>query len=450
MKISRKWLSRYIDLDDISAERIHDDLTMSTAECEGLEEFAGGIDDVVIGLVVERDKHPDADKLSVTKVDVGDGELRGIVCGAPNVAAGQKVAVVLPGSRLPGDFKIKKSKIRGVESLGMICSEKELGLSDESDGILVLDESAPVGRKFAGWAGVGDQVLEIDNKSINHRPDLWGHYGIARELAAMYERPLKPLCEPVALPAGGRQLDVVIDEIDACPRYLGLVIQDVRVGRSPDWLRYLLHSVGQRSIDLLVDLTNFVMLEIGQPMHAFDLRKVHSNGVRVRYARSGETMSTLDGQERKLQDRDLLITSGDEPVALAGVMGGLESAVADDTTELFLESANFHPATIRRTSTRLGLRTDSSARFEKALDPANAETAVHRFLGLLGELCPGARASGPLVDPAGWSYEPVRVHLRKARLDQKLGHVVEDSQVRSILESLGWGQAGRCVSARHT
>ncbi len=436
MKISMRWLSRYIDLSGITAEQVHDDLTMSTAEVEGIEVFGGELDDVVIGHVVEREKHPDADKLSVTKVDVGDGELRQIVCGAPNVAADQKVAVIQPGKKLPGNFKIKKTKIRGLESLGMICSESELGLSDESDGILVLDENAQIGKRFVDHVDVLDHVLEIDNKSINHRPDLWGHYGIARELGAMYGRKPKKIDRPVKIPTDGPSLDIVIDDAAACPRYLGVVIRDVKIQPSPDWMRYLLSAVGQRSIDLSVDLTNFVMLELGQPMHAFDLRKLDDSGIRVRFAKSGETMNTLDGQERKLQDSDLLITSGDRPVALAGVMGGEDSAVAEDTTDLFLESANFHPATIRRTSTRLGLRTDSSARFEKSLDPANAELAAHRFLTLLGELCPGARAAGPIVDPAEWRYEPKRVGLRRERLDLKLGHEIDDPKVTEILESL--------------
>ena len=356
MLISKKWLSRYVDLDDRSAQEILLDLTLSTAEVEGVTRYGDGIDEVVIGHVVEREKHPDADKLSVTRVDVGLGELQTIVCGAPNVAAGQRVPVILPGGRLPGDFKIKKSKIRGVESHGMICSEKELGLSEESAGILVLPEDAPIGAKFVDALGIADDVFEIDNKSINHRPDLWGHHGIARELAAIYGRPLRPAAEIGALPSDGRTIDITIESLDDCPRYLGLVIEGVRATRSPDWLRWQLAAVGQRSIDLLVDLTNFVMFDVGQPMHAFDLRHVEE-GIGVRRARSGETIRTLDDVERRLTDEDLLITSGDQPVALAGVMGGAGSMVTAGTTAVLLESANFRAARIRRQTTCLAITT---------------------------------------------------------------------------------------------
>lgn len=443
MKISLKWVGRYVDLSGITPEQVYDDLTMSTAEVEGLEHYGEGIDEVVVGHVLAREKHPDADKLSVTQVDCGDGETRQIVCGAPNVAAGQKVAVVLPGSKLPtadgGTFKIKKSKIRGQESLGMICSEKELGFSDESDGILVLPEDAPIGAKVVDYLDVRDVVIEIDNKSINHRPDLWGHYGIARELAAIYGRTLEKLIRPVKIPTEGPALDVQIADRDACPRYIGTVVRDVKIGPSPQWMRNLLTAVGQRPIDLVVDLTNFVMLELGQPMHAFDLRQLDQGaGIGVRFAKPGEVLETLDGQERKLESSDLLITSGDRPVALAGVMGGAGSAVAEDTTDLLLEAANFHPATIRRTSTRLGLRTDSSARFEKSLDPTGCAQATHRFLELLGQECPGARAAGPMVDPAAWEYAPKTVTLRRARLDLKLGISIESAKVKSILESLAF------------
>ncbi len=440
MKLSLNWLSDHVDLGDKTPQQILDDLTMSTAEVEGIEEFAGGLDGVVVGHVVEREKHPDADKLSRTRVDVGQGEALQIVCGAPNVAAGQKVAVVLPGATLPGGIKIKKTKIRGVESSGMICSEVELGLSEEGKGILVLDENATVGTKLTDALGCHDHVLEIDNKSINHRPDLWGHHGIARELAAIYGRPLRPACERIELPAKGRTLEVHIDDLEACPRYCGLVLEGVRALPSPDWLRWRLAAVGQRPIDLLVDLTNYVMLDLGQPMHGFDLRQLDAAGIGVRRAREGETMVTLDGVERRLTaGQDLLITSGDRPVALAGIMGGEGSMVAPDTSALFLESANFHPATIRRASARLGLRTDSSARFEKALDPAGAELAVHRFVGLLQELCPGAHAAGPMVDPSGWAFRPRTVRLRKARLDLKLGVTLPAERVVAILEGLEFG-----------
>lgn len=445
MKISLRWLQRHVDLAGIEPKRILADLTMSTAEIDGLIRFGDGLEPLVIGHVRKREKHPDADKLSVCEVDLGKGGgVVQIVCGAPNVAAGQRVVVILPGDTLPasggkGALKIKVGKIRGVESQGMICSEAELGLSNENDGILVLPADAPIGERFVDCFDVQDWVFEIDNKSVNHRPDLWGHYGFARELAAIYGRELKPACAPLPLPATGRRVDVVVEDKQACPRYCGLVVDGVVSGPSPHALRWQLAAVGQRSISLPVDVTNFVMLDLGQPMHAFDARHVGNGPVRVRRARNGESITTLDGVARKLNDQDLLVCADQKPEALAGVMGGAGTMVAADTTALFLESANFHASTIRRTSMRLGLRTDASARFEKAQDPANAELAVHLFLTELQRWCPTAKPAGPLVDPLGFKYAPKTVTLRRARLLLKLGVRLDDDKVESILRSLQFG-----------
>lgn len=439
MKLSMRWLSRYVDLDDQTPEQVRDDLTMSTAEIEDVAVFGGELGDLVVGRVVEHGKHPDADRLSVNKVDVGDGEPLSIVCGASNVAAGQNVVVIKPGGVLPGGHKIKKTKIRGAVSLGMICSERELGLSEEHEGIMVLGDDLRPGAKLVDALPIVDHVLEIENKSINHRPDLWGHFGFARELSAILGRPLRSPKIADDIPSKGQSLGIEIEDRDDCPRFTGVVLTGLRPVASPDWLRWLLASVGQRPIGLAVDVTNFVMLELGQPMHAFDLRFLSESGILVRRATQGERMTTLDGIERQLETSDLVVTSGGQPVALAGIMGGEGSAVADDTTELFLESANFHPTRVRRTSSRLGLRTDASARFEKSLDPAGAEHGSRRFVQLLGELCPGVRPVGPLRDPGGWEYQPRTIALRKARLDLKLGVEIDAGRVREILESLQFG-----------
>ena len=361
----------------------------------------------------------------------------------PNVDAGQRVVVIRPGDVLPaaggkGALKIKVGKIRGVESHGMVCSESELGLSEEADGIFVLPPDTEIGARFVDVCPVQDWVFEIDNKSINHRPDLWGHYGFARELAAIYGRDLLPIVVPTELPTAGKKVNVEIDDKEACPRYCGLVIDGVQSGPSPNELRWQLQAVDQRAINLPVDLTNFVMLDLGQPMHAFDARHVEKTSIRVRRAKDGESITTLDGQKRKLDDKDLLICAGDKPEALAGIMGGEGTMVEDGTTSLFLESANFRASTIRRTTMRLGLRTDASTRFEKAQDPANAETAVHYFLALLQSYCPSAQPAGPLVDPEGFSYEAVPLVLRRDRLALKLGVVLEDQQVVDILTSLSF------------
>lgn len=441
MKLSLRWLSRHVDLDGIEPQRLLADLTMSTAEIEGLHRFGAGLDNLVVGEVLHKERHPDADKLSICRVALGPGQVVQIVCGAPNVAAGQKVVVIQPGDTLPaaggkGALKIKPAKIRGVDSHGMICSEQELGLGQDHDGILVLPTATAVGARFVDVAPVQDWVLEIDNKSINHRPDLWGHHGFARELAAIYGRALRPVTERVALPGSGRTVPVRIEDTKACPRYCGLVVDGVVAGPSPLLLRMLLAAVGQRSINLPVDLTNFVMLDLGQPMHAFDAAHLPDRGIVVRRARGGEQLTTLDGVARTLTADDLLVCAGDRPAALAGILGGAGTMVGSGTTSLFLESANFHAATIRRSSMRLALRTDASARFEKAQDPANAELAVHHFLRLLQQWCPSATAAGPLVDPQGFRYEPKTIALRRARLDLKLGLALPSARIRSILESL--------------
>lgn len=444
MKISYRWLQQHVDLADIEPRRILADLTMSTAEVEGLEQFGAGLECLRIGHVRRCERHPDADKLSVCQVDLGEAGVQQIVCGAANVRAGQRVVVILPGDTLPasggkGALKIKVGKIRGVESHGMICSEGELGLGDGGEGILVLPDDTPIGARFVDVMPVQDWVFEIDNKSINHRPDLWGHYGIARELAAIYGRPLRPAVLPQLLPQTGSTIAVVVDDAVGCPRYCGLVIDGVVVGPSPMSLRWQLQAVGQRAISLPVDLTNYVMLDLGQPMHAFDAAHVGAGPIRVRRARDGEVMTTLDGQRRELTGQDLLVCCGDQPEALAGIMGGQDSMVGRATQRLFLESANFHAATVRRTSMRLGLRTDASARFEKAQDPAHAELAVHRFLALLQQYCPTAKAAGPLVDPAGFAYLPPRILLRRQRLHAKLGIALDDERVVAILRSLEFG-----------
>lgn len=446
MKLSLAWLHEHVDLTGLEPQQILADLSMSTAEIEGVERFGAGLECLVVGHVRRCEKHPDADKLSVCQVDLGPqhGGVQQIVCGAPNVQAGQRVVVIRPGDTLPeqggkGALKIKVGKIRGIESHGMICSEAELGLSGDHDGILVLPADAPIGARFVDVLPVQDWVFEIDNKSINHRPDLWGHYGFARELAAIYGRPLRPLPPPPALPMTGRSVPIQVEDRIGCPRYCGLVIDNVRAGKSPAALRWRLAAVGQRAINLPVDLTNYVMLELGQPLHAFDLEHVGQGPIVVRRARAGETLTTLDGQLRKLTDQDLLVCAGSRPEALAGIMGGAGTMVGADTTRLFLESANFHAAAVRRTSMRLGLRTDASARFEKAQDPAHASLGALRFLQLLQQYCPGATAAGPLGDPLGFAYAGKTVVLRRERLALKLGVELPDERVAAILGSLQFG-----------
>jgi phenylalanyl-tRNA synthetase beta chain len=442
MKISYRWLARHLDLHGISPQRVAEDLTLSTAEVEGIERFLPHLSDVVIGFVVKREKHPDAEKLSYCHVDVGASETLGIVCGAPNVSGGQKVAVAKIGTSLPGDLKIKKAKIRGIESCGMICSERELGLGDEHSGIWVLPADAPVGKPVAESLGLDDWVIEIDNKSLTHRPDLWGHRGFAGEIAAMHNRHLKPLHLELPKTGDGRPFPVRIDpELSrkgGCSRYVAVPIDGVGAQRSPDWLRALLFAVGQRPIDLLVDLSNFVMLDLGQPNHLFDRTRLSPEGIVVRNARAGETMRTLDGVDRKLTAEDMLICSGDEPVALAGVMGGEGSKVGAGTTSLLLEVATFHPATVRRTAQRLALRTDSSARFEKNLDPTLPMKAAAHLVRLLKEVQPNLSLPAPITDVGTWKDPARTIRLRGERVRTLLGADVSDTEIADILTRLAF------------
>ena len=445
MKVSYRWLARHVDLDGLTADEVARKLTLHTAEVEGVEPFAPALSSVVVGHVVEREKHPDADKLSVCKLDLGpagDGELVQIVCGAPNVAAGQRVAVARPGTTLPGDFKIKKGKIRGQASDGMICSVRELDLGDEHDGIWVLPDDAAIGKPVAEALGIEDWVLEIDNKALTHRPDCWGHRGIAREVAALFGRELKPLdlSPPQTEDGKGGEPYPVRVETAGCPRYLGLAIDGVTNGPSPLWMRLLLLSVGQRPLDLLVDLSNFVMLDLGQPNHLFDRRRLDASGITVRDARAGETMTTLDGVERALTADDLLICSGDEAVALAGVMGGEATKVDGDTTDLLLEVATFAPARVRRTAMRLGLRTDASARFEKSLDPTLPMAAAGHLVRLLRELQPDVKLPRAIGDAGDWTDPATSITLRPERVRALLGagtDVLDDAAIEKHLASVG-------------
>ena len=449
MKISYRWLGRHIDLDGISPEEVANDLTLSTAEVEGVERWAPHLSDVIVGHVTQREQHPNADRLSVCQVDVGTGDALNIVCGAPNVDAGQKVAVARVGTVLPGDLKLKRSKIRGVESQGMICSVRELELGDDHDGIWVLPDDVAIGQPVAEALDAVDWIIEIDNKSLTHRPDLWGHRGIASELSAIYRRPLIEL--DASLPAAPTTGALSVDVQDGdCRRYLAIGLAGIENGPSPDWMKRLLLAVGQRPIDLCVDVSNFVMLDLGQPNHLFDRRQISPEGIRVRAAREAERLTTLDESERVLGPTDLLICSGDEPVALAGIMGGSASMVQPDTCELLLEVANFDPARVRRTSARLALRTDSSARFEKSLDPTLCERAAGHLVRTLQSIQPGVRIDTAVTDAGQWTDPSRTIELKPERVRALLGIAIDNGDIADILTRLGFGveQTGELLTVR--
>ncbi len=440
MKLSYRWLARHVDLSDTAPNEVARLLTLHVAEIEGTEPFAPQLSAVTVGHVLEREPHPDADKLGVCRVDVGAGDPLQIVCGAPNVGAGQRVAVATVGTVLPGNFKIKKSKIRGVESIGMICSVRELDLGDEHDGIWVLPdaggEPAAIGQPVAEALDFCDTVFEVDNKSITHRPDLWGHRGFARELAALLGRELLPIEEK--LPATGSAKGPSVEiQTPLCSRYLALAIDGVRVEASPLWMRLALLAVGQRPIDLLVDVSNYVQLDLGQPNHLFDRSRVEQ-GLVIRTAGDGERMKTLDGEERELTGSDLVIASGSGPVALAGVMGGEASAVEAGTTQVLLEVANFDAITVRRTAARLGLRTDASARFEKHLDPLLVPAAAARVVQLLREVQPGLQLPQARTDVGEWTDPSSEIELDPNRVRSLLGSDISDQGIAATLTQLGF------------
>ncbi|MBM4044419.1 MAG: phenylalanine--tRNA ligase subunit beta [Planctomycetes bacterium] len=439
MKISWNWLNEHIDLTGVSPDELGNRLTMTTAELEGIERLGREMAGVVTAKVVGVRKHPNADKLQLVKVDAGSEALE-VVCGAPNVAVGQMAALARAGIVLPSGTEVKKAAIRGVESSGMLCSDRELGFSDDHSGILVLDPATQPGLPLSKALGIEDVVFEIDNKSLTHRPDLWSHYGIAREIAAITGRKLKPLDFEAAVGAGDT-LKVSVLDPKLCPRYIAVQLDGIRIGDSPRWLQRRLEAVGVRPISNIVDITNYVMLEIGNPIHAFDARLLEGREIRVRTAQPGEKIVTIDGVERELTPAMLVIADARKPVALAGVMGGQESEIQADTTSMVLESANFNAASVRRTSIKLGLRTEASTRFEKSLDPEYAYQAAKLFVKMTQQLCPGSRAVSRLYDVSSVVPRKVQVRVTGDFVRRRLGVQLPTERVRQLLESLEFGVA---------
>lgn len=433
MWISCNWLSRHVDLSGVDLHDLGERFTLAVAELEGVEHVGHHLRTVVVGHVLSAEPM-EGTQLRLCSVDTGDTGPRSIVCGAPNVAAGQRVPVALPGTAI-GDLTIAERRVQGQLSQGMIASEAELGLGADHRGILVLEGSPTPGAPLTELFPIEDTLFEIDNKSLTHRPDLWGHRGIAREVAALLDRPLRPLKDPVSFTAD-RPLDIQVTDGAACPRYTAFTMDGVAVGASPRWLSLLLHRVGVRSINNVVDATNFVMLDLGNPLHAFDRREIRGDSIHVRRAGDGEVFTTLDEQARSLDANDLLICDGERPVALAGIMGGQNSGVADDTTRIVLEAATFDPAVVRLTSQKLGLRTDSSSRFEKSLDPQLPEAAAGAFAALVMELCPGASVTSALHDVAAPLPETTTIELRLERVERRLGIALPEARIREILAGL--------------
>ena len=433
MKITTKWLAEYVDCAWDWRELV-DRLTISGLEFEGVDQLAQRFEGVVVGSVLECEGHPNADRLSVCKVDVG-GDVNTIVCGAPNVASGQKVAVALPGCTLPGDFTIKRAKIRGIESLGMICAEDELGLGDNHDGIMVLDDALEPGTPFAIAAGLDDIVLDFE--VTPNRPDCLSVVGIAREVRALTGNPLSlPPCDVSEQGAPcADDINISIEHPNDCPRYVGRVIRGVKVGPSPQWLQRRLQAVGQRPINNIVDITNYVLLELGQPLHAFDLHKLSGRQIVVRRAREDESIETLDGVSRKLDSNALVIADGERPVALAGIMGGANSEVDEHTADIVLESAYFDPSRIRQTKAHLGLHTEAASRFERGADWDLCLRAANRAAMLIAEYA-GGRIAEEAIDVYPIPRNTAPIHLRLDRANRLLATHFSPADAQKILESL--------------
>ena len=445
MNVSYKWLKRYLDF-ELTPEEVSAALTslgLETDCVEKVETIKGGLQGLVVGKVLTCVEHPDSDHLHITTVDLGDGQPTQIVCGAPNVAAGQKVIVATVGTKLyDGDkeFAIKKSKIRGVESRGMICAEDEIGVGTDHSGIIVLPDDVPVGTPARDYYGIEDDyVIEVD--LTPNRIDGASHYGVARDLAAWLKQNgkpyklTKPSAEGFAIDRTDGAVQVSVENAEACPRYCGLTIRGVKVGESPKWLKDLLSTIGQRPINNIVDVTNFILLGLNQPLHCFDLAKVKGDKVVVKTCPEGTKFVTLDGVERTLTERDLMICNAEEPMCIGGVFGGLDSGVTDTTTDIFLESAYFHPTWIRKSARRFGLNTDASFRFERGIDP-NATVDNLKVAAMLVKEVAGGEICGEVVDIKNQEFPDFAVELRYDYVEGLIGKNIGKDTIKSILQSL--------------
>ena len=446
MKLSLSWIKDYVSLpDDADLTKLAYDLTMDTVEVEDVEYLGKRFENMVVGVITAVNPHPNADKLRVCTVDLGEAEPKEIVCGGINLAVGMRVAVAVPGAivRWHGEgepVEIKKSKLRGVESYGMICASDEIGLGDllpSKQEAEILDLSAwdvPAGTPLADALDLNDVLLEIDNKSMTNRPDLWGHYGIAREIAALYKLPMKKI-EPVKVDAKS-DFKVEIKDIDRCPRYIGVEMDGVSVKASPFSMQSRIWRVGMRPINALVDITNYVMLATGNPTHAFDADNIEDH-ITVRRAAEGEKLLLLNGKELSLCNDDLVIADGEGAVALAGVMGGAKDSILPKTTRVILEVANFESTGIRRTALRYDNRTEASSRYEKAVDPERCDQALALSLAFFKELYPELQITG-FCDRYEKKLERAEIDVSLTWLAKRLGKHLTNDDIRAKLEILGF------------
>lgn len=445
MNISYKWLRRYIDLQDDAqtVAKILTSIGLEVGTVEEVETIKGGLKGLVVGEVLTCVPHPNSDHLHITTVNIGEAEPLPIVCGAPNVAAGQKVIVATVGTVLyDGDqsFTIKKGKLRGEDSWGMICAEDEIGVGTDHAGIIVLPADTPVGMPAAEYYHVeNDTIIEVD--ITPNRSDAASHFGVARDLYAYYKAHgqnislKKPSVEDFKIENNDLPIKVIVDAPDACPRYSGVSIKGVEIKESPEWLKNSLLAIGLRPINNIVDVTNFVLHECGQALHAFDADKIKNNEIHVRYARQGEKFVTLDGVEREMDSRDLMIANSEEAMCIAGVFGGLESGVTENTKNVFLESAYFNPVTIRKTSRRHQLQTDASFRYERGCDPNNTLYVLKRAALLIQEVA-GGTVSMDVIDVVNGDFKPWDVTIDIQRVNSLIGKAIGEDTIETILKAL--------------
>ena len=433
MLISLNWLKQYVEIKE-SIEEVANALTMIGQEVEAIEIQGKNLENVVIGQIVEFDRHPNSDRLTLLKVNVGEGEPLQIICGATNHKLNDKVVVAKIGATLPGDFKIKKSKIRDVESYGMLCSEEELGFAKESDGIIILPEDAPIGKEYREYLNLNDVIFELE--ITPNRPDCLSHIGIAREIAAYYDRKVKyPSIEiNETIESINTLIKVNIDDKERCKRYVGKIVKNVKIQESPEWLKRRIQAMGLNPINNIVDITNFVMFEYNQPMHAFDFDKLKGN-VNVRAAKENEEITTLDGVDRVLKNNELVIADEERAIAIAGIIGGDATKIDNETKNIFVEVAYFTPDNIRRTSRELGIFTDSSYRNERGMDIQNLETVVERAVSLIAEVA-GGEILSDTIDRYLEKPEKYEISLNLEKLNKFIGKNLSSDEVAKILTNL--------------
>ncbi len=450
MKISIDWIKEFVNMPDISDKELSEKYTLATCEVEGVEKTGELLNAVSIVEITAIEKHPEADKLNLVTFKINDTETRQVVCGAPNVEVGIKVPYAPIGTSFPGGFTLVPKKIRGILSEGMLCGEDELGLGDDTSGLLIFPKDAPVGKSVGEFLGIKQNlILDIDNKSLTHRPDLWGHYGMAREFAAVFGNPLKDSYGPhweenmvSYFTEDEAPVTVKVEKNSSCLGYYGLSVKNVSVKESPTWLKQRLLECDLRPINNIVDISNYVMLELGIPNHIFDRDKIAGNQIVVRQVGADQPFITLDGEERALKADDSAICDGEKPLVIAGIMGGEESGVTDKTNNIFIETANFVDVEVRKLSTRLGLRTDSSQRYEKCLDSELLRRSNLRILELILEICPEAKVVGSLVSDGLIKKEILSIDITVKHINAVLGEDLSSDRIREILHSLDFKVKG--------